>query len=93
MLHASVRTVGEVAGEGNGIVRREQRPGAVRFAQQEDRVRERNAGNRSSSGLLDLFGPARNLDLVHSAKENWRREWDMMHLKKSKQDRPVRKAS
>jgi hypothetical protein len=29
-------------------------------------------GNRSISGLLDLFGPARNLDLVHSANENWR---------------------
>jgi hypothetical protein len=55
MLRASVRTVGEVAGENKGIVRREQRPGAVRSAQQEDRVRERNAGNRWSSDLLDPF--------------------------------------
>jgi hypothetical protein len=37
---------------------------------------EQNLGSSSISGLLDLFGPARNLDLIHSAKEIWRREWD-----------------
>jgi hypothetical protein len=61
---------------GGGEPAESQQQGRKLIAQQEDRVRERNADNRSSSGLLDLFGPARNLDLVHSAKENWRREWD-----------------
>jgi hypothetical protein len=39
-------------------------------------VRERNKVNCSISNLLDLFGPGSNLDLILSAKENWRREWD-----------------
>jgi hypothetical protein len=37
---------------------------------------EQNLSSSSISGLLDLFGPAPSLDLIHSAKENWRREWD-----------------
>lgn len=46
------------------------------IAQQEDEVRKLHETNSSISSLLDLFGPAGKMDLIHSAKENWRREWD-----------------
>jgi hypothetical protein len=37
---------------------------------------EQDLSSASIWGLLDLFGPAPSLDLIHSAREIWRREWD-----------------
>jgi len=54
----------------------QQQGGTAVADQPEGRVSKASPRPRWGSGLLDLFGPAQILNLIHSTEDSWRREWD-----------------